>query len=270
MMNGYFFSKFSSTRDDRVLLFVGNQILVRNGEFLWRRDQISEEFIAQETMIKVSYGREEILVTRAPAGAANSLNAELRSLRSLLLESDERSMQVAGKANQLLNWHDSHQFCGFCGERTMPDRSGQALFCKDCQHAFFPRINPCVIMLVVDGHRILLARSARYRAGFYSCLAGFIEVGESAEDTVRREVKEEVNLDVGAIRYYKSQSWPLPSQLMLGFYADYVSGQIKPEPREIEEANWFDIHDMPAVPSGKVSIAGDLIEHYIEIMKLSP
>ncbi|HBW82848.1 MAG: NAD(+) diphosphatase [Gammaproteobacteria bacterium] len=266
-MSGYFFSKDSLAKSDRILLFVGNRILVKNGDFLWRREQVPERFIAQDTMIKVSYGGEDFLVTRAPEGVENSLDAELTSLRSLMFEGGERAMLVAGKANQLLDWHASHQFCGFCGEKTIPDRSGQALFCIACRHAFFPRINPCVIMLVVDGHRILLARNARFRAEFYSCLAGFIEVGESAEDTVRREVKEEVNLDVGAIRYYKSQSWPFPSQLMLGFYADFASGHIRPEPGEIEEADWYDIHELPKVPSARVSVAGDLIEHYVKAMK---
>ena len=94
-------------------------------------------------------------------------------------------------------------------------------------------------------------------------------MGESAEDTVRREVKEEVDLDVGAIRYHKSQSWPFPSQLMLGFYADYASGEIRPEPGEIEEAHWYDIHDLPVVPSAKVSVAGELIEHYVKTMNVS-
>ena len=141
-MSGYFFSKDSLSKEDRVLLFVGNRILVRNGEFLWRRDQIAEEFIAQDTMIKVSDGREDFLVTRAPAGVESFLDAELSSLRSLLFEGDERAMLVVGKANQLLDWHASHQFCGFCGEKTVPDRSGQALFCDACQHAFFPSDQP--------------------------------------------------------------------------------------------------------------------------------
>ncbi|MGA0290119.1 MAG: NUDIX-like domain-containing protein, partial [Pseudohongiellaceae bacterium] len=105
-MSGYFFSKDSLSKEDRVLLFVGNRILVRNGEFLWRRDQIAEEFIAQDTMIKVSHGREDFLVTRAPAGAESFLDAELSSLRSLLFGGDERAMLVAGKANQLLDWFD--------------------------------------------------------------------------------------------------------------------------------------------------------------------
>ena len=122
-------------------------------------------------------------------------------------------------------------------------------------------------MLVVDGERILLARNARYRTGFYSCLAGFIEVGESAEDTVKREVKEEVGVEVNNIRYFKSQSWPFPSQLMLGFFANYESGDIVPEPGEIEEAGWYDIDNLPKVPSAQISVAGELIEHYVRQMK---
>ena len=122
-------------------------------------------------------------------------------------------------------------------------------------------------MLVVDGRRILLARNARYRTGFYSCLAGFIEVGESAEDTVKREVMEEVGVEVENIRYFKSQSWPFPSQLMLGFFADYVSGDIVPEPGEIEEADWYDIDDLPNIPAANISVAGQLIEHYVRQMQ---
>ena len=266
-MSGYFHKLEALADGDRVLLFVGQQLLVRDGEFLWHRHQISEELFARDTLIKVSHGRENFLATHALEGADEVLGAELRSLRSLLFEGDERAIFVAGKANQLLDWHASHRYCGYCGEPTIPDRSGQALFCKACKHSFFPRINPCAIMLVVDGRRILLARNARYRTGFFSCLAGFIEVGESAEDTVKREVKEEVGVEVDNIRYFKSQSWPFPSQLMLGFYADYVSGDIVPEPGEIEEADWYDIDNLPKTPAANISVAGQLIDHYVRQMQ---
>ena len=119
-------------------------------------------------------------------------------------------------------------------------------------------------MLVTRGREILLARSARYRTGFYSCLAGFIEVCESAEDTGHREVKEEAGVEVENIRYVKSQAWPFPSQLMLGFHADYQSGEIVPEPGEIEEANFYDVDDLPTVPSAEISVAGELIKMYVE------
>jgi NAD+ diphosphatase len=266
-MSGYFHRLEALGSNDRVLLFVGQRLLVKDGEFLWQVDQISEELFAKDTLIKVSHGHESFLATQALEGAEQLLGAESRSLRSLLFEGDERTMFVAGKANQLLDWHASHRFCGYCGGSTIPDRSGQALFCDTCKHSFFPRINPCAIMLVVDGRRILLARNARYRTGFYSCLAGFIEVGESAEDTVKREVMEEVGVEVDNIRYFKSQSWPFPSQLMLGFFADFVSGDIVPEPGEIEEADWYDIDDLPYIPAANISVAGQLIEHYVRQMQ---
>ena len=115
-----------------------------------------------------------------------------------------------------------------------------------------------------ERREILLARSSRFRSGFFSCLAGFIEVGETAECTVHREIKEEVGILVDNVRYIKSQSWPFPSQLMLGFHADYVSGEIVVEPTELEEAAWFDIADLPSVPSAEISVAGELIQLYKE------
>jgi NAD+ diphosphatase len=114
---------------------------------------------------------------------------------------------------------------------------------------------------------VLLARSARFRTGFYSCLAGFIEIGETAEDTVLREVREEVGISVNNIRYVKSQSWPFPSQLMLGFIAEYESGKIVLEPDEIEEAGWYDIGALPNVPLPGISVAGELIQQYTEEVK---
>ena len=111
-----------------------------------------------------------------------------------------------------------------------------------------------------------MARSARFKTGFFSCLAGFIEVGETAEETVSREIKEEVGLKVENIRYIKSQSWPFPSQLMLGYHADYREGDITPDPTEIEEADWFDVNNLPATPSPSVSVAGELIQIYTDLV----
>ena len=111
---------------------------------------------------------------------------------------------------------------------------------------------------------MLLAQSSRFKSNFYSCLAGFIEIGETPEQTVHREVKEEVNLQVKNVRYISSQSWPFPSQLMLGFLAEYDSGEIFPEPSEIADARWFDIDSLPNVPSEKISVAGKLIGTFID------
>jgi len=123
--------------------------------------------------------------------------------------------------------------------------------------------------LVSRDSEILLARSSRFKSGFYSCLAGFIEAGETPEQCVAREVKEEVNLEVENIRYIKSQSWPFPSQLMLGFIADYKEGEILPDKSEIEEAAWYPIDDLPNVPKASITIAGELIDYYCDERKHS-
>ena len=117
------------------------------------------------------------------------------------------------------------------------------------------------------GDQLLLARSARFKSGFFSCLAGFIEVGETPEQTVVREVKEEVGIEVENIRYIKSQSWPFPSQLMLGFIADYKAGEIVVAPEEIEEAHWYDVYSLPKVPSPAISVAGELIQTFVNHVK---
>ena len=187
---------------------------------------------------------------------------ESRSLRSLLFEESDTEFDLLSRASQLLHWRRGHCYCGFCGAPTRHGETERVLECPACSHQFFPRINPCVIMLVTRGEEVLLARGARYRGGFYSCLAGFIEVGETPEQTVAREVREEVGLEIGNIRYVESQSWPFPSQLMLGFLADFRSGEIVPEPGEIEEAGWFPIGELPNVPSAAISVAGKLIAHY--------
>ena len=120
-----------------------------------------------------------------------------------------------------------------------------------------------MIVLVVREDKMLLAKSSRHNADFYSCLAGFMEVGESPEDTVKREVFEEVGVHVGKIDYLSSQSWPFPSQLMLGFIAQYESGDINPEPSEIADAQWFGADDLPNIPSARISVAGKLISHFL-------
>ncbi len=234
--------------------------------YLWSPDKLESQIAEAEALLLVSSGKSKLLVLDLESDEGIPSSAEAVSLRSLLFKSDE-ALATAGKANQILDWYKAHRYCGYCGEPTRHDHVQLAVRCPSCNHYFFPRINPCVIVLVINGDKMLLARNARYRTGFVSCLAGFIEVGESAEDTVLREVKEESGLHVENIRYFKSQSWPFPSQLMLGFYADYKSGEIVPEPGEIEEAAWYGIDDMPQVPSGKISVAGELIENFVRQMQ---
>jgi NAD+ diphosphatase len=135
--------------------------------------------------------------------------------------------------------------------------------CIECGLVNYPTISPAIIVAVIMGSQILLARSHRFHTGFYSVLAGFIEYGETFEQCVRREVKEEVGIDVGNIRYFASQPWPFPNTLMVGFTADYAGGVVTADKVEIADARWFKADNLPAIPP-KGTIARQLIDWFVE------
>ena len=134
--------------------------------------------------------------------------------------------------------------------------------CAGCGYFQYPRITPCIITLVTDGEHALLGRSARFPEGFYSCLAGFMEAGETAEQALAREVMEESGISVKNLQYLNSQSWPFPHSLMLGFMAEYAGGEIRIDDDEIFDAAWFHYQDLPMVPPPG-SIARSLIDQWI-------
>jgi len=170
---------------------------------------------------------------------------------------------MAGRASQILRWRRDHRFCGRCGG-TMEEVEEEVLQrCPHCGFSTYPRISPAVIMSVVRDGKILLGRAPRFPGGIYSVLAGFVEPGETLEQAVAREVREEVNIEICDIRYVASQPWPFPHSLMLGFTARYADGEIEVDNRELEDAGWFSPTDMPRLPS-RISIARRLIEMYLE------
>jgi NTP pyrophosphohydrolases containing a Zn-finger, probably nucleic-acid-binding len=159
----------------------------------------------------------------------------------------------------LRNWYAEHRFCGKCGAKTYHKADERALVCTECNTHFFPKISPAIIVAITCGDKILLARNVSFVAGRYALIAGYADVGETLEETVIREVKEEVGLDVKNIRYYKSQPWPLSGSLMIGFIAEADETQpIVTDEHEIAEAAWFSSDNLPDYPS-PVSIAGEMI-----------
>ncbi|HEX4215909.1 MAG TPA: NAD(+) diphosphatase [Candidatus Dormibacteraeota bacterium] len=185
-------------------------------------------------------------------------------LRDVLARADADLISLASRASQLLEWHHSHAFCGRCAARTVRHPEELARHCPNCGALFFPRINPCVIMLVHRGTDILLARNIRSgRPGFFSLLAGFVEVGETLEHAVRRELLEEVGVEVENPRYQSSQPWPFPSQLMCGFFATYKSGDIVIQESELSEASWYPYDQLPERRPPPYTIAGQLIDRFL-------
>jgi NAD+ diphosphatase len=186
-------------------------------------------------------------------------------LRGWLGRVEPAVFYVAGRAQQVIDWHDTHRFCGRCGSATEDHPEDRAKVCPSCGLVNYPRLSPSIIVLVHRGDEMLLARNANWPTGMYSTLAGFVEPGESIEQTVHREVEEEVGLKVRNLRYLGSQSWPFPNSLMLGFHAEYDSGDIVCQEGEIADARWFRHDDLPNVPPG-TAISRWLIDDYISTL----
>ena len=173
---------------------------------------------------------------------------------------------LASRAAQVLDWDRSHRFCGVCGGATEPQPAERARRCSACGHTAYPRISPAMMALVWRPGELLLARAPHFNPGMYSALAGFVEAGESVEQCIRREVVEEVALQIDDLRYYGSQSWPFPNSLMLAFTARWTGGEIVPQASEIEDAQWFAIDALPAIPP-RFSISGHLIRDTVTAMQ---
>ena len=184
-------------------------------------------------------------------------------LRQILSFLDQSSFLLASRASILQTWITSNGFCSICGKSNVYNDIEGAFGCECNSSPKYPTISPCIITLVHDEDQILLGRSKFFPANMYSTLAGFIEAGENAEEALIREVKEEVNVEVSDIKYYSSQSWPFPAQLMLGYFCRYTTGKIALNDNELEDARWFNINELPIIPPD-ASISGQLIRSYIE------
>ena len=162
---------------------------------------------------------------------------------------DEQTNALAARMKGFAGWLDSTRFCPYCGQPLRLHAVENALECPACGRLHYPRIEPCIITLVSRGEEILLLRNVRDTAGIYACLAGFVETGETLEQALRREVREETALEVENIRYAGSQGWPFPDQLMVGYYCDYKSGEIRIQESEIADARWFRRDALPRIPN---------------------
>ncbi|MEM7641180.1 MAG: NAD(+) diphosphatase [Pseudomonadota bacterium] len=176
--------------------------------------------------------------------------AGFHELRQRMLDLTPLEAEIAVTAKGVLEWHRTHGFCPNCGTETQPGKAGWMRGCAGCGRMQFPRTDPVVIMLVTRGDKVLLGRSHGWPEGFFSCLAGFMEPGETLEAAVRREVWEETGVRVGPVRYLSSQPWPFPGSLMLGAQGEAISEDIEIDPEEIAEAVWLSREDLADVFAG--------------------
>ncbi|AUB59191.1 NADH pyrophosphatase [Methanobacterium sp. MZ-A1] len=186
-----------------------------------------------------------------------------KDLRSLYDIIEEDLYLLAGRASQIVNWDRTHQFCGQCGAPTITKDDEMAKLCPECGFTSFTRLSPAVITAIIKDGKLLMALHTRTSGNMYGLIAGFVEPGETLTEAVQRETMEEVGLKVKNIEYFGSQPWPYPHSLMIGFTADYDSGEIEVDGKEIIDAKWFDSDQLPQVPS-RMSIAGELIQWYLE------
>lgn len=188
-------------------------------------------------------------------------------LFSYFARSGQGEWMAAGRAVQIVEWARTHRFCGRCGTETEPSSGERGMKCPACGLVAYPRIAPAMIVLVTRGEpgpdqEALLARGSNFRTPMYSCLAGFVEPGEDLEGAVVREVAEEVGVTVGNVSYRRSQPWPFPNSLMIGFRADYLGGELVLEEAEILDANWYRRDALPPIPPG-ISVARHLIDDWL-------
>lgn len=190
----------------------------------------------------------------------------LLDLRALYGNLQEDIFLLAGKAYQIVCWDQTHQFCGKCGAATEDLAGERAKICPKCGFTSYPRICPAVITAIRKDDKILLAHARHFKGSMYSLIAGFVEPGETLEEAVQREITEEVGIKVKNIKYFSSQPWPFPNSMMLGFTADYESGDINVDGVEISDAHWFGVDNLPELPS-EVSIARKIINWWIDSVK---
>lgn len=189
---------------------------------------------------------------------------KLYDLKPLTFLLEEEIYLIAAKSLLLLNWEKDNKHCGVCGyymERKNSE-SERALFCPKCGYTTWPRTSPAIIVAITKGDKLLLAHNRYFPKGMYSVIAGFVELGETFEQCVRREVYEETGIKVKNIEYFGSQPWPFPNSMMVGFTAEYLDGEINVDGEEIVDAHWFSKDEMPKYKKSK-SIGSELIEWFI-------
>jgi NAD+ diphosphatase len=201
---------------------------------------------------------------------------EVSDLRTIAVRGmvDEQHLPPLAEGKSLLIWHSRRRFCSNCGGETRVVEAGWRRDCPGCKMQHFPRTDPVVIMLAIDGERCILGRSGRFATNSWSCLAGFVEPGETIEEAVRREVHEEAGIVCGQVKYFRSQPWPFPSSLMIGCHAQALSHELVVDHNELEGARWFDREEVASMlarqhPEGlitpvPVAIAYHIIREWVE------
>lgn len=247
---------------DRLVQFVEQPGLIRT---TWRELDFAHAYEDQIETLE-PHKDENVYLLDMGAEQLSVEHVESVSLRAMLMQVDISLFNLVAKAWQRAVFLRTHRFCGQCGSLMSRVDWEVATLCHQCHHRCYPRVSPCIIVAIRRDNKILLAQGKPQKSRqMHSILAGFVEGGETLEQAVHREVMEEVGIKVKNLRYFSSQPWPFPHSLMVGFFADYDSGDIQVDGKEILEAAWYGRDELPITPP-KFSIAGQLISHTLDSM----
>lgn len=253
-------------QQDFCFIYQNNQLLLRRSKMLevpcYGACEKIIEFPQQGWYLGKWHGR-PCFAYALDTSEVNDINLEWVGFRDPRWAEDLELYQIAVKAQHLLNWDRTTKYCGCCGSLYERKKDERGKKCPQCGNLQFPRISPAIIVGIKKGNEILMAHNSGFREGLYSVIAGFVEQGETLEMAVKREVYEEVGIKVKNIRYFQSRPWNSMDSLMLGFIADYESGEIKVDGKEIVDARWCDKEHMPTVLPDKISTAWHIINEII-------
>ncbi len=257
--------EWKNNPDAEMIVFCGREMLLhpRQDKFFFPR---AAELDSLNLSTALSIGFRDgtpCFAVELPSVPEKELPGGMRKVEVRLavghLEPD--AFSAGSRARELLHWRRQHRFCGRCGKPLGEAQNDIALVCPFCGERFYPQLAPAVIVAVTRGEEILLAHNRKFLPGIHGLIAGFVEAGESIEEAIHREIREETGIHVGNIRYLSSQCWPFPNSLMLGFTAEYVSGEAKPDGIELDTLGWFRADSLPPLPPPG-SIARKIIEEF--------
>ncbi len=249
---------------DFILYYRDNSVLLKSLEDeleIPRKSDISEITEKTEKVFLFTFDDIPCFLIWGPLDA-NKPEFTFKEISFFRTAAQQHIAWVSLAGYHLMNWYLLNRFCGRCGTKTGLKSDERALICSNCGNIVYPRISPAIIVAIVCKDKILLARSSKFPGKRYSLVAGYVDIGETLEEALRREVKEEVGLDVKNIRYYKNQPWPLSGSMMVGFVAEADENQpITIDGDEISEAAWFSRGNLPN-HSMSISIAGEMIDKF--------
>jgi NAD+ diphosphatase len=260
-------NQFSIVKDNYCFVFENNKLLVKNinGQV---KIPVTKDLIDSD--INLLNGRYFGVLKGCacycidkPTDYIPNVNMAFQELRQLGGVFEEKLFHLACRGLHLLRWFGNNKYCNRCGALAEDKQDEIAKICPKCGFVNYPRISPAIIVAIVNKDKLLLAHNSKFADGMYSIIAGFVEPGETFEECVAREVKEEVGIEVKNIKYFKSQPWPFPDSIMIGFTAEYAGGEIKEDGIEILDAGWYRADELPKTPSGG-SVARKLIKWFIE------